>query len=77
MATFVRNPGSYALIQVLADADMGGDTFLPIDEAMRRCARKNNRATEHDLTADLEELLHKGWVVEENGNLYTRANWRY
>ena len=77
MATFVRNPGSYALIQVLADADMGGDTFLPIDEAMRRCARKNNRATEHDLTADLEELLHKGWVVEENGNLYNRANWRY
>lgn len=68
---------SKTVLDVLHQAAMGGDVYLPADELLARCMRQSSRQTAMQVDRQIDTLLEKKALVVDGDRLYLRANYRY
>ena len=68
----------YSIIcDVLREAAMNGNAYLPIRELIDHCCKRNSKTSERRLFAELDVQIQEGTVIADGERLYLSANYRY
>ncbi|WP_312280274.1 AAA family ATPase [Oscillibacter sp.] len=65
------------VLDVLYQAAMSGDVYLPADKLLARCLRQQSRQTAMQIDRQIDALLEKKTLAADGERLYLGANHRY